>query len=107
MKGVEHKSGEPAPPPEPARWPWRQQVVESFVVRLRRSLDRRAGEGTGQELNLTRRIWLDVRGARSRRPLREPPQDPPGRCAGCALSPLFWKLTRGGTKIVIFRVFTS
>jgi hypothetical protein len=67
MKGVEHKSGGPAPPPEPRPLAVAdQEVVELFVVRLRRSLDRRAGEATGQELNLARRRWCAFETAASR-----------------------------------------
>ena len=54
MKGVEHKPGEPAPPPEPRLLTVAgQEVVHLFVARLRRQIlqeieEAKAAEPSGQ-----------------------------------------------------------
>jgi len=48
MKGVEHKSGGPAPPPEPRpRAVADQEVVQLFVARLRRQILQEIEEAKG------------------------------------------------------------
>jgi hypothetical protein len=50
MRGVEHKSGEPAPPPEPRLLAVaEQEVVHLFVARLRRQILQEVEEAKAAE----------------------------------------------------------